>query len=128
MDRLRVMTWTVTTTGGAGSASGNADSPSPITGEVLAVYVDYHASAPATTDLTLKTKGDTPPSYNIIVISNSATDAYKAPRSGAVDAANAAITNSFVPFAVSDKLNCALAQSDALTDAVRVTVLYRDIS
>ena len=46
-------------------------------GFVHAVYVDYHATSPATPDVTVRTKGSAggPPSYNILVLTDLNTDA-----------------------------------------------------
>jgi len=121
---IREYSIAVTTTGAAGSATGDEDSSDVIEGELLDVYLGYHASAPgATTDVTLKVKGD---SDNILVVSNNATDGRYTPRQKPVDAANAAITNAhdrwFIPV---KKLNLAVAQCDALTAAVTATVKVR---
>jgi hypothetical protein len=113
----------VTTTGSAGSASGTGQSAGPVVGRVLGAYYNFHASAPATTDTTLRTKGSAAPSYNLHVISNSATDLFATIAAKPVDNANAAITNAHVPFPVADYLEVSLAQCDALTDAVVVHVL-----
>lgn len=104
----------VTTAGGAGVATGSASSP-VIPGFLLDIYLDFHASAPATTDTTIAfgTRGG-----NILVVSNSATDALFHPRAKPVDNANAAITNAHEQFAIGDTLTVSLAQCDALTDAV----------
>lgn len=112
---------TVTTTGVAGSASGNADSPG-INGYIEAIYLDFHASAPATTDVTVSYKAR---GGNILAVTNSATDAMFAPRIKPVDNANAAITNAHDRFAVNDKINVAVAQSDALTGAVTAYIYWR---
>lgn len=111
----------VTTTGSAGSASGNADS-AEIAGKVLGIFLDYHASAPATTDVTIK--ATSPADYNILVVSNNATDGYYTPRAKPVDNANVAITNAHDEFAVAGKVNVAVAQADALTDCVVAYIFW----
>lgn len=123
---IRTITIPVTTTGGAGVAAGTGTSDNVVSGEVLGVYLNFHASAPATTDTTISTVGGGPPSYNLLAVSNSATDAYFAPRAGAVSAANAAITDSHTPFVVADRLKVVLAQCDALTNAVVAHVIVQD--
>ena len=77
--------------------------------------LDYHASAPATTDVTIafSTRGG-----NVLAVSNNATDALYHPRAKPVDNANTAITNAHDKFAISDTLTISLAESDALTGAV----------
>lgn len=119
----------VTTTGGAGVAAGSGFTDEPIVGEVLGVYLNFHASAPgATTDTTFRSKGSPggAPSYTMLALTNTATDGYFAPRAKPVDNANAAITNAFAPYCVADYLEVAVAQCDALTDAVVATVFYDD--
>jgi hypothetical protein len=110
----------VTTTGSAGSATGSATLALP-DGWVEWIYLDFHASAPATTDTTIA-YADTPPGGNILVVSNSATDALKFPRAGCVDNANSAITASYTRFPAGEPVTISLAQSDALTGAVTVYV------
>lgn len=124
---IRAIRIAVTTTGVAGSATGTGDTGSPpIRGEVLGVYLNFHGSAPATTDTTLRTKGNGVPSYNLLVVTDSATDGFFAPRAKPVDNANSAITNAHAPFVVSDVLEISVAQCDALTNAVVAHVLVRE--
>ena len=115
---IDVFTINVTTTGTAGAATGSTTS-GLIQGAILDVYLNFHASAPATTDTTIALAS---PGGNVLVVSNSATDALIAPRAKCVDNANAAITNSFDYFYVNGSLTVSLAQSDALTDALVATV------
>lgn len=112
----------VTTTGSAGSASGSTTLAYPINGIILDVYFDFHASAPATTDSTLSYAS--PAFGNILVVTNSATDALYAPRKQACDATGAAITGVYDCFPVNGTLTLALAQCDALTNAVQARVRY----
>lgn len=107
----------VTTTGSAGSATGTATISVPAWGYLEWIYLDYHADAPATTDVTIA-HGATPPGGNIMVRSNSATDGIFYPRGAGSDAAAAAITNSFVRIPVGGSVTVSVAQSDALTGAV----------
>lgn len=113
----------ITTTGSAGSATGSGSLSLPA-GDIDWVYIDYHASAPATTDVTLA-YADTPPGGNILVRSNSATDGLFFPRSGAHTAAAAAITDSHVPFPAGEPVTVSVAQADALTDCVTVYVAVK---
>lgn len=119
----------VNTTGGAGVATGSGQTDEVIVGEILGIYLNFHASAPgATTDTTFRTKGSGggAPSYTMLALTNTATDGYFAPRAKPVDNANAAITNAFAPFCVNDYLEVQVDQSNALTDAVVATVFYDD--
>lgn len=111
----------LTTAGDAGLAT--ASGSIVIEGDVEWVYLDYHASAPATTDVTLA-YSSTPPGGNILVVSNSATDALKFPRATCVDNANSAITNSHTRFPVWGPISISVAQCDALTAAVTVYIGY----
>lgn len=110
----------ITTTGSAGSATGSATTAA-LHGRLMDIYFNFHASAPGTTDTTV--------AYvdyggNILVISNSVTDALIAPRQKPVDNANAAITNAFCEFPLNGTLTISLAQCDALTDALVFYIRY----
>ena len=61
---------------------------------------------------------------NVLVVSNANTDALFHPRAKPVDNANVAITNAHDRFACHQKLNVAVAQADALTDAVTAYIRY----
>lgn len=104
----------VTTTGSAGSATGSGTSEL-ISGYLLDVYLDFNASAPATSDVTLAyaTRGG-----NILVASNGNTDALHQPLKQASDAAGAAITGVYNPYVLDDKVTVSVAQCDALAPAV----------
>lgn len=110
----------VTTAGGDGVAAGTGYSDA-IKGYLLDIYLDYHASAPATTDVTVTQEGR---SGNLFARSDSATDALVAPRQGLVTNANAAITDSNAPFPVNGRLVFTLAQANALTDCLVAYVRY----
>lgn len=118
----------VTTTGSAGSASGNATSRKPINGELIGFYVDYHASTPATADVTI-TLPDAP-TATLLTITNSATDAWYFPRYLVHSEAAAALTGTAggdrTKHPIDGYIKVALAQGDALTNAVVVYVLYED--
>lgn len=115
----------VTTTGAAGSATGSAFSAA-IMGEIISLNIDYHASAPATTDITVEGLTQDSPLYTIYAKDNSVTDVFVSPRAKMVDNAAAAITDSYDRFPVAGLVKVSLAQCDALTDAVVVTVIYDD--
>lgn len=105
----------VTTTGTAGAATGSATSDSTIMGFLVDVFLDYHASTPATADVTISfaTRGGT-----IATATSTATDILIAPRQGLVTSAGVAITDSHAMFLLNDKVTVAVAEGDALTDAV----------
>jgi len=115
----------VTTTGGAGAATGSSTGQIIFTGKFHAAYVDYNASAPGTTDVTISIA--TPISANLVVVSNNATDGWYLPRVQVVSAAAAGLTydGTYVvaePMPVTGKITVAVAQADALTDCVVVHV------
>lgn len=119
MRSLKTYSAAITTTGSAGSATGTGTFSVTVPGYLEWIYLDFHASAPATTDTTIAF-ASTPPGGNILVVTNSATDALYYPRGGAVSNAAAAITNSHVMIPVAGTINISLAQCDALTAAVTV--------
>ncbi len=111
----------ITTTGGAGVSAGTAATGS-LNGYLLDIYLNFHASAPATTDTTLSYLS--PALGNILVITNSATDALYTPRRQCVDATGAAISGMFDLVPINGTLQLALAQCDDLTGAVVATIRY----
>jgi len=115
----------VVTSGGAGVAAGTADSTVLVVGELVGVYLKYN-SQPATTDVTLKTKGASSPSYNLLVVTNGNTSGYFAPRAKPVDNANGAITNAHDRFPVSDFLTLSVAQGDNGAPGVEAWALIDD--
>ena len=121
---IREITIVVTTTGGAGVATGTGLSDTKLNGFLEDVQVDYHASAPATTDVVLSLV--TPTRGNVLTLTDTNTDARFIPRDTCVSPANAAITNSNTRIPLNGYLQVAVAQSNALTAAVTVTVRYAD--
>ncbi len=115
----------VTTTGGGGAATGSSDSAEIVDGIIEGIYLDYDANCHANTDVTIATKGSTPPSYQILKVTNAKADGYFAPRAKPVDNTGAAITDAHAPFAVFDYLTVSVADCNALPDAVVVYVIYR---
>lgn len=104
----------VTTTGGAGAASGSGVT-TPINGLLWGVYLDYAATAPATTDVTISY---TTAGGNILVVSNNATDGWYFPRRQCCDAAGAAIAGAYDENIVADTLTVSVAQSNPLSPCV----------
>ena len=107
----------VTTTGSAGAATGSGTVNIQKYGEIVYIYLDFHASAPATTDTTIA-YASTPPGGNILVVSNSATDTLYHPAAKPVDNAGSAITNAHRRFPAVGSITVSLVQCDALTAAV----------
>jgi len=123
MPRIFMETLRITTTGGVGVATGEATSKLILDAFLLDVYLNYHASAPATTDVTIShinpTLGD------LCVISNSATDRLVAPRKVPQDLAGADIAGFGIEYGIKGQIKIALAQCDALTNALVATLRFR---
>lgn len=122
---IRRETITVTgATGGAGVATANASTAGIVQGHVVAVYVAYTDTPPATTDVTIEEKTNSP-AVSVLVISNAATDGWFYPRAAAVNQAAAAITNSAERIAVNDYIKATIAQANN-ADGCVVTIVYDD--
>ena len=113
----------VSTTGSDASATGSRVVPLPYC-EIIAARMDFHASAPGTTDTTLSSPGD-PVSVTLLTITNSATDAWYYPSIQLDDNSGSAITGAYVPAIVHGNLLVELAGSDALTDTLTLTLFVR---
>ena len=113
----------VSTTGSDASATGSRVTALPYC-ELLAVYMNSHADAPASTDTTLSSPGD-PVSVTLLTVTNSATDAWFYPTHQLDDSSASAITGAYIPAIVHGNLLTELAGSDALTDALTMTIYVR---
>ena len=113
----------VSTTGSSGSATGSLVTALPPC-ELLAVYINFHASAPASTDTTLSSPGD-PVSVTLLTVTNSATDAWYYPSIQMDDNSGSAITGAYVPGLIHGNLLTELAGCDALTDALVMSIFVR---
>lgn len=121
MSQIAQETVTVTTTGSAANATGSGTSTA-LTGFLLDIFLDYHASAPATTDVTIAY--DEPDNGNITVYSNSATDVLLMPRKNAVDVAGAAVSGVYDLYPLNGRVTVSVAGSDALTNCVTARIRY----
>ena len=113
----------VSTPGSDASATGSWVPALPYC-ELLAVYCNFHASAPASTDTTLSSPGD-PVSVTLLTVTNSATDAWFYPTHQLDDASASAITGAYIPAIIHGNLLTELAGCDALTDALTMTIFVR---
>jgi hypothetical protein len=109
----------VTTAGEAGSAIGSGSSAA-FYGELLDVNVDYHASAPSTTDVVLTSGNDT-----ILTLTDNKTDALKRPMVQGHDGVGSAIAGAYGRIWLNGPVVVTLAGCDALTNAVVVTLRVR---
>ena len=109
-------------TGNAGSATGSASSK-PFVGEILGLAIDYHGSAPGTTDITIEgaTTG-----LDLYAKANSVTDTFVVPVLYSVDNARSALASDVTSrrYCVGEAVKVTLVQCDALATAVSVRVFY----
>ncbi len=118
MSQIGISEVSITTAGGAGAAVGSGTTI-PINGFLLDVFINYHASAPATTDVTISD----PTFGNIVVKSNNATDVWLAPRKPTCDAA-ATETGLSDLIPLNSALTISLAGCDQIAAAAVVTVRF----
>ena len=118
MSEIAVERVSITTTGSAGSAAGSGTTI-PINGFLLDVYLDYHASCPATADVTITDSVF----GTVLANSNSNTDAWLAPRKATCDPA-AAATGLYDLIPLNGALTISVAQADALTACVVANVRW----
>ena len=106
----------ITTTGADGVASGSEDLGG-LRGYLLDVYLDYHASAPGTTDVTIsyKTRGGT-----ILTKANNATDVLAAPRRQVQGNDGANLSGEYEMYPIDQDVTIAVAQANALAPCVTV--------
>lgn len=110
----------VTTTGSAGSATGTGTSTSPVRGVLNGIKIDYHASAPVTTDVTIAES--TGMVRTLLTRTSSATDGVFYPGAQQHDTSAATVT-SYAPYILAgDYVTVTVAECDALTDAVVVLI------
>jgi hypothetical protein len=118
MSQIAIEKVSITTSGSAGAAVGTSDSI-PIMGFLLDVFLDYHASAPATTDVTI---GDV--NFGTFVVqSDNEHDVWLAPRKATCDVA-AAATGLYDLIPLNGPVTITIGHSDALTDCVVVTLRW----
>jgi hypothetical protein len=118
------------TTGGVGTSTANASSTVVLHGRVQGIYIKYNGSPPAgTTDVTVKTVGTSPapPSYNLLVVTDAATDAWFYPRVQVHDTAGSAIAAEYTPLLVHDLINVTIAQAND-ADSADIWILLDDNS
>ncbi len=113
----------VSTTGSDASATGSLVTALPYS-ELLALYVNFHASAPGTTDTTISSPGN-PVALTLLTLTNSNSDAWYYPTHQLDDSSGSAITGAYIPAIVHGNLLVELAGCDALTDAVVITAFVR---
>lgn len=113
----------ITTAGSAGSATGSGQTL-PLSGVLGFIQVDYHGSAPGTTDVTITEAGA--PGRTILTLTNRNTDGMFYPNVSFTDSTGSAYaTASYGAWVLAGTpLLVSVAGCDALTDAVKVTFGY----
>lgn len=107
--------------------SGQATDVATRSGEILAIALDYAATAAAGTDVAVSCVNGPGPTLAILTVTDNKTDNWYFPRAGAVSPANAAIANSAVPMPFHGNLRVAVAQvGGAIAGAVKATIFYED--
>jgi hypothetical protein len=123
----------VTTTGGAGVATGEKDTV-PFSGKILSVeYIPGPTAPPATTDVVVYITRDGDKDTNVETIATftnvSSTNVKRYPRrAGTLDDLVTALgaanqTNAYVEFCTAHGIHVEVAQSDALSPAVIIEVI-----
>lgn len=101
-------------TGGAGVATSTGTSGSVLRGYLIGAHIKYNDSPPGTTDVTIRTQGTSPrpPQYNLIVVSNNATDGWYYPRTTVHDVAGAAVSSTYDYLPLFDYVQVVIAQAN----------------
>ncbi len=122
-DSVRVA---VTTVGADGAAVGTGYSPRPIDGEIAALYVNWGATAPGTSDITITVEADdNHPAITLYAKSNSVADALVYPLVQATGTDGAGIASWYVPIIGSGRVKVVVGDCNALAPAVTVTVYVK---
>lgn len=117
---MPVHSFPVTTTGEDGVAAGSVTTFALAPGAVLdAIKLDYGATAPASTDVTITEVGGL--QRTVLAVANSATDGVYYPRHTTHDESGAD-TAGQQAFLLEGALTIAVAQSNALAPAVTVSI------
>lgn len=120
---LNSQKFSIDTTGTAGTATGSAETD-VVRGRVVRVDFDFHASAPATTDVTIVENNTLRPK-TVVALTNANTDTVVYPTVQLTDTAGTPVA-AFESIPVYDTLTISVAQCDALTAAVQVEIFYED--
>jgi len=116
------------TAGGAGVSTANGNSPNPVRGRVLGVYVKFNGAPPGTAVTTIKTVGTAPnaPSFTLLTLTSVNTSGWYFPRVQVHGVNGAALAAAYDMIPVFDKLNVALASSNDGTSVDVYLLLWED--
>lgn len=121
---VRRETVTVTgATGGAGVATATGKTVNAVEGEIVAIYLAYTDSPPATTDVTIAEANESP-AIPVLTVTDAATNGWFFPMWAADNEAGAAITNQGKPIVVADQLSVTIAQANN-NDGITATIVWR---
>lgn len=112
---------TAVAAGGAGVATGTVVSEVDVDGLVLAVYVEYLDTPPASSDVVVETVGTDPvaPAETILTLANNNTNVWKHPRLNIDDPNGVEQGGIWDYFPIKDKVRVTLSQAND-GDQVRV--------
>lgn len=123
---IRTAKVSVTTTGSAGAATGTGKSK-PINGEVFALYIDWNASAPGTSDIDVVIESDDDrPEVVLYSKDNANADGWVYPVVQSTDTAGAAVAGQYQHLLAAGPVKVTIDQCDALDPAATVYVFYRE--
>src|SRR4030042_1369540 len=120
---LRTVKIVCTTVGADGAATVTAYSDRPVNGEVRAIHVDWHASAPNTSDITITGEADdNHPAVALYTKAHAVTDVSVYPVGPRTDVAGAAVSAEYHFPLVQGRIKVVVAESNALTACATVYV------
>jgi hypothetical protein len=128
MSELKEVKIEVVTTGSDGSAEGDTDSDIVIRGELVGFRVNYHASAPATTDTVITAVLPTGyPTQTLLTLTNTNTDIpYRPVQEPVYTTANAlSDPDQYDKIPLMSKVNVDVSGTNALDPCVTVWVIYK---
>ena len=101
---------TPASTGGAGASAATKVSDRPAVGVVMGIYIQYNDAPPASTDVGVKTKGQSGvlPSIPIITLTDKNTNGFFVPRTPTYKADGTA-DGGYAPFVVNDYIQIDIA-------------------
>jgi hypothetical protein len=117
---MATYTLPVITTGDAGSADGEYLTGFAVRGFIAGIRVDYHADAPATTDLVVSEVGGL--NQVILTLADQKTDGIWYPERDVHGDDGVAIASASALYYIDGQLSVSIAQCDALAPAATVTV------
>ncbi len=117
----------VTTTGNDGAATGTGYSSRALNGELQAIYVDWGATAPASSDIDVVVESDdNHPQVTLYDKDDSSTDAWVYPAVQRTSTAGAGIDAQYQAIPVAGRVKVSVAGCNALSPAVTVYLYLKE--